>query len=252
MPEWVSLRRFARERGVTLAAVQKAIESGRVTAVQRKPNGRLCAIDLVEGTAQWNARTDPIEAARSGAPIAPEIAPRSPAPGQAELLSAPQEFLRPAAAHPAPRGPVPGVAAPPAPADLATAAPASPPVAPPPQPPTASGADNPDAAEDRAISRDGYLEHRAKREEYAARSAEIDFHEKAGTLVSASGVRKAAFDTARRVRDQLLGLPDRIAATLAAERDPVRVHQVLTTELKRALNELTRGSAAAGGTGQPA
>lgn len=65
MQAFVSLREFARQRGVTLAAVQKAIESGRVTAVRRSESGRLKGIDLIAGTEQWNARTDPAQAARS-------------------------------------------------------------------------------------------------------------------------------------------------------------------------------------------
>lgn len=233
MAEWVSLRRFARERGVTLGAVQKAIESGRVTAVQRKENGRLCAIDLVEASLQWDSRTDPTEAARSGAPIAPGV----PASAALPAAATQPDLLAGAAADTTVAQSAPAKAAKPA-------APAA--------PPGQAAASGEPPASDEPGARDDYLEHRARRESFAARNAEIEFHERVGTLVSAAGVRKAAFETARRVRDQLLGVPDRIAATLAAERDPVRVHQVLTGELKRALNELTRGSTAAGGTGQPA
>lgn len=70
---WVSLREFARMRGVSLGAVQKAIESGRVTAVRRSIEGRLKAIDAVAATAQWNGNTDPDQAGRAGAPIGVEL-----------------------------------------------------------------------------------------------------------------------------------------------------------------------------------
>jgi hypothetical protein len=66
MEEWISLREFARRREVTLGAVQKAIESGRVTAVKRNGNGRLVGIEFHAATAQWGLNTDPDQAARAG------------------------------------------------------------------------------------------------------------------------------------------------------------------------------------------
>jgi hypothetical protein len=41
------------------------------------------------------------------------------------------------------------------------------------------------------------------------------------------------------MRDKLLNIPDRVATLVAAERDPARVHQVMTAELKRVLHELS-------------
>jgi hypothetical protein len=80
--------------------VQKAIKSGRVTCVRRGADGKLCAIDQVLADQQWAARTDPVEAARSGTVItppssgelpldvspaaSPENAPASKAPGEAD------------------------------------------------------------------------------------------------------------------------------------------------------------------------
>ena len=64
--EWISLREFARRRSVALAAVQKAIESGRVTAVRRNAAGRLVGIAAQLATDEWNRNTDPVEAAKSG------------------------------------------------------------------------------------------------------------------------------------------------------------------------------------------
>jgi len=40
------------------------------------------------------------------------------------------------------------------------------------------------------------------------------------------------------VRDSLLNIPDRLAATLAAETDADNVHQTLTVEIRKALDEL--------------
>lgn len=71
---WVSLRAYARHRGVRLAAVQKAIESGRVTAVRRREDGRLQAIESTAADLQWAMNTDPVEAGKSGKVIVPPAA----------------------------------------------------------------------------------------------------------------------------------------------------------------------------------
>lgn len=54
----ISLREYARRHGVTLGAVQKAIASGRVTAVKRNERGFLCGIFEGEANKQWAANTD--------------------------------------------------------------------------------------------------------------------------------------------------------------------------------------------------
>lgn len=99
---WVSLREFARKREVSLKAVQKAIETGRVTAVKRDDNGRLTGIEMHAATAQWNRNTDPDQAGRAGQ--APTIAkpgelPLEPPAAAANVTSAPSnEDASPAAA----------------------------------------------------------------------------------------------------------------------------------------------------------
>jgi hypothetical protein len=65
--QYISLRAYARQRGVSLYAVQTAIASGRVTAVRRDAAGKITGIDPVKADAQWAANTDATEAARTGA-----------------------------------------------------------------------------------------------------------------------------------------------------------------------------------------
>lgn len=67
MSQHVSLRQYARHRGCTLRAVQKAIEDGRVpeSALLRK-NNRLVGIDPVAGDIAWARNTDPDQAGRNG------------------------------------------------------------------------------------------------------------------------------------------------------------------------------------------
>jgi metal-dependent amidase/aminoacylase/carboxypeptidase family protein len=49
-------------------------------------------------------------------------------------------------------------------------------------------------------------------------------------------------DPVRVVRDALLNIPERLAAMLASEGDERRVHQILATEIRAAMEELTDGA----------
>ena len=74
MAEYISLRAYARRRGVSLGAVQKAIESRRVTAI-REDGNRITGIDPLEADRQWAANTDAIESARNGKFLEPPAGP---------------------------------------------------------------------------------------------------------------------------------------------------------------------------------
>jgi hypothetical protein len=154
----LSLRAYARHRGVSLAAVQKALRSGRISTTAEG------MIDSDQADGEWDAKTRP---------------------GQRQ----------PDRGAPAATSGDPG-----------------------------SGLD--------------YFRARAVRENYLARLAKIEFEEKTAKLVSRDEVQVAAFTKARTVRDNLLNIPDRLAATLAAETDADKVHQMLTTEIRKALDEL--------------
>ena len=165
----LSLRAYAKHRGVSLAAVQKAIRSGRIATTA---DG---AIDSERADADWSAKTRPGQKRHSPAPAL--VAPVVP-------------FVEPPRSDPGGAG----------------------------------GVD--------------YFRARAIRESYLARLAKIEFEEKSAKLVSRDEVQIAAFTKARTVRDSLLNIPDRLAATLAAETDADNVHQVLTVEIRKALDEL--------------
>lgn len=163
MPQ-VSLRQYAKHRGVSHTAVEKAVKQGRI---QLTPDGK---IDPEVADRDWSRNSSPVNAPRR--PF------RTPTVGE---------------------GPASG--------------------------PT-------------------YAQSRAVRELYLARLAKIEFEERAAKLVSRDEVTVAAFTKARTVRDNLLNIPDRLAAMLAAEVDPTQVHQILSDEIRKALIELsgdTRG-----------
>lgn len=164
----LSLRAYAKHRGVSLAAVQKAIRSGRITTTEGG------SIDRDRADAEWSAKTRPGQQ-RAATPAA--------AASATSLVEAP-------------RGDSLG-----------------------------GGLD--------------YFRARAIRENYQARLAKIEYEERIGKLVNRDETQVAAFTRGRTVRDRMLNIPDRLAATLAAESDCDKVHQRLTEEIRKALDVLS-------------
>lgn len=87
----------------------------------------------------------------------------------------------------------------------------------------------------------GYAKARAAREFYAAQSAKLAFDERMGKLVRAEEVRMAGYNAARKARDQLMAIPERMSTTLAALLDPGEVQRVLEDEIERVCQELSGG-----------
>ncbi len=108
--------------------------------------------------------------------------------------------------------------------------PAVPPPRPPAPEPEAPARDEPKTAT--------FQQARTLREAYMARLARLEFEEKSGQLVRADSVKNEAFKVARTVRDNMLNIPDRIAAELANETNQFKVHQRLTQEIRRALEDM--------------
>lgn len=84
-----------------------------------------------------------------------------------------------------------------------------------------------------------YLAARAKREGFQAKTAELEYLKAIGELVPSGEAREVAFRRYRTLRDKMLNIPERVSSVIAAERDPARVHKVLTDEIKRVLHELS-------------
>ena len=181
----MSLRAYARHRGVSLRAVQKAIASGRISACK---DGRLDA-DVAD--ANWARNTAP----RPQQPPKPanKLANKSATPAASSQSAHHHAEARPTARE----------------------------LADPPR--LESGLE--------------YSKARAVRESYLARLAKIDFEERTEKLVSKDEVQVAAFTRFRQFRDGMLNIPDRLAAVLAAEGDARQVHELLATEIRKALLE---------------
>ena len=84
-----------------------------------------------------------------------------------------------------------------------------------------------------------YVQARAISAAYDAKLKKLDFETKAGKLIELSAAEVIVFNQARRARDMLFSIPDRISAILAAEDDPRKVYDILTTELRRVADEVS-------------
>ena len=80
-----------------------------------------------------------------------------------------------------------------------------------------------------------------RREHYAAERQRVAALKDRGEVVSQREVAAAAFETARSVRDALLGLADRLAPMLAATTDTRECHRLLSEEHRIALRGLAAG-----------
>lgn len=79
---------------------------------------------------------------------------------------------------------------------------------------------------------------------YRAQSLKLEYEIKTGALVDQDEVATNWFRLGRTARDALLAVPDRLAAELAGESDPARIHRRLVGEFTTALGpimELTDG-----------
>jgi ribosomal protein L18E len=87
-------------------------------------------------------------------------------------------------------------------------------------------------------SKQDYLTQKTQEAFWNAENKRLAAQQRAAELVEVQKVQQEAFNQARLFRDQLLNLPDRLSASLAAESDPIAVHAALSKELRNLLNDL--------------
>jgi len=184
MAELLSIRAYARLRGVSHVAVLKAVKAGRITLTEGK-------IDSAVVDQQWKANTNP---------------------GQSQAVASKASAVTLEAVKAAAGG---GEGRPPG---------------------GQSGANG-------AAVGPVYAVQRAIREGYMARLARIEYELKSGKLVEADKVRVKAFNAARRAREMLLGLPDRLSPQLAGETNSFEIHRILTEELRRICTDISHAPA---------
>ena len=172
----ISLRAYARMRGCSLPAVQKAIASKRITTL---PDG---SIDPERANQEWARNT-----------------------------FAGQTVNRTAAAAPKER------------------------VSPMPEPPAAAG--DPVAQ---------YLRARAVKTSFEARTAQLEYEERAGKLIQAVRASEYAASFSAIVKDHLQARADRLAPMLAAVNDEKAIHRLLKNDDEAVLRKVSKAIADAG------
>ena len=168
--ELISQREYARRKGISNVAVNRAVKAGRITLVDGK-------IDPVLADRQWAENTDP-------------STPKNSITGKPKQVRGKDEVSKPM-----------------------------------------------DLGEETSTS-PSYAKARAAREVYNAQNAKLDLDIKRGTLVRADEVRIAAFNMARKTRDQLIALPERLSTVLAATEEAGEVHKILEEEIERICLEI--------------
>jgi hypothetical protein len=83
-----------------------------------------------------------------------------------------------------------------------------------------------------------YSAARAAREAYMARLAKLEYESAIAKLVDADAVRRRWFESARRVRDAVMSVADRVSPLVTGLSDVAEVHRVITEELRVALAAL--------------
>lgn len=100
-----------------------------------------------------------------------------------------------------------------------------------------------------AAAEPGFMEHRTKREEFLAKTAELDYLKQIGALVSTAEVEREVEEIFAVVKSNAFRIIPKKSAILAAETDPGRIERLLTDALTQAFHESSRAFAdvAAGG-----
>ena len=93
--------------------------------------------------------------------------------------------------------------------------------------------------EPEAIEPTSYHAAKTLRESAEAQIAQLKLLEKQGHLIRIDAVEIVLARTFSTFRDNLLQMPSRLAALIAAESDPAKVHNMLYEEFHRALVELS-------------
>lgn len=69
---------------------------------------------------------------------------------------------------------------------------------------------------------------------------ELEHAEKVGALIQADVVQRQGFTLAVILKNNLLSIPDRLSAIVAAESDPAEVHDLISAEVRNSLDAVIR------------
>lgn len=215
----VSLRAYARHRGVTLGAVQTAIKAQRITTIDGK-------IDPEKADAEWTANTHN-RGVRRG-PSEPQLTPSD------SKQRKPVNNTEPEAAKPE--------------AHRKRGRPRKIQQQPAAQHDDSDPDDEPTANDDEPLppgkkpprSPRSIQEERLWNEYYTRCKLALEVKQKEGELVPVAQVEKDWFNLCRTVRDNLLNLANRLSTEIASCSDAHTVHEKLTGEIETILRDLSK------------
>lgn len=110
----------------------------------------------------------------------------------------------------------------------------------PPSGPAGPGQRRP-AGQDTKENPSAYQTARGAREVYTAKMVELKYKLQTKALVPAEEVKKIFFDVGKTIQLNMLNIPNRVAAMIAAESDEKKVFDILQTEITIALEALSNG-----------
>ena len=189
-----TLRAYAKHRGCALSAVQKAVERGRIARPDSR--GWIC---FAKADAEWTANTrsqyvTPVDA---------------PAPPKAQALKKPKRTAPPPAETPAI---IPQTV------DEIL--------------PDRSNIIHIDADDFAQYSAVGITPIQARKAYFESETKRHDLLEREGKLIPADAAKTYAYTFYRRLRDRLMGIPERLAPELAALADAHEVRRRIRKELE--------------------
>ena len=91
-----------------------------------------------------------------------------------------------------------------------------------------------------------YLRARAIKENFAARTAQLEYEERAGKLIQATKAGEYAAEFSAIVGDALSAMPDRLTPLIAATTSEDVIHKILTAEINTLRRKVAKAIADAG------
>ena len=91
-----------------------------------------------------------------------------------------------------------------------------------------------------------YLRARAIKENFAARTAQLEYEERAGKLIQATKAGEYAAEFSAIVGDALSAMPDRLTPLIAATTSEDVIHKILTAEINALRRKVAKAIADAG------
>lgn len=201
----MTMRQYANHRGVSLQAVQRAVETGRIKIHREVKKGKKQVwkyINVDVADKSWDALTDPTEqkvATRA------DMGKRRPVINRnGSVIEHKEEGADESAAE------------------------------------SPSSFDSKSKIGEKSGS-DTYYKARSANEIFKAKTAELEYRKLLGDLVDKKALENKAYEIGQRVCERVLNVPGRVSVILAAKTSAREIEMILSGELRAALTEVANG-----------